>query len=177
MKNHILFNLQGKESQGSASLLLRLFFSLSFSKSFLHLLLYITMTYFLKDRKPGEDLLDMGTHTLKEVKWSGKFASGRGFLPVSHRQNERSCEHCHVGSRLLQKPWLQTRKWKKNNIHDLGALVWNAMDRVGYSSWGRKESDMTEWAHTHVWMHKCILSRGSVLQSWGLSQATGWTLP
>ena len=23
------------------------------------------MTYFLKDRKPGEDLLDMGTHTLK----------------------------------------------------------------------------------------------------------------
>lgn len=30
------------------------------------------MTYFLKDRKPGEDLLDVDTHTLKEGEMIGE---------------------------------------------------------------------------------------------------------
>lgn len=71
------------------------------------------MTYFPKDRKPREDLLDTYKQTQRrKKKWLGKFAL-LSRIPPNNRQNERSCKDCHVGSRLLSNTANAKKKMKE----------------------------------------------------------------
>lgn len=36
-----------------------------------------------------------------------------GICPGSHRQNEQSCDHCHVGAELLSKTGLAKKKMRE----------------------------------------------------------------
>ena len=49
-------------------------------------------------------------------------------------------------------PWIRKipwrRKWQPTPVFLPGKFHWRR-SLVGYSSWGRKESDMTEWLHFH----------------------------
>ena len=88
---------------------------------------------------------------------TGGSASCCGFLPVSHRQSERSCECCHVGSRLLSKTMIANKKTKEKQYTRSESTCLKCHGQTGLQSVGsqRVRHDwMTEQACTSE-MYKC----------------------
>ena len=49
-----------------------------------------------------------------------------------------------------RREWQPTPVFSPENSHGQKSLV-------GYSPWGRRESDVTEGAHTHTHMNECLI--------------------
>ena len=80
------------------------------------------------------------------VKWNSYFMARQGFPHSLGVKNPFSC-HCRRPRRPGFDPWIRKipwrRKWQPTPVFLPGELCgqWSLM---GYSSWGHKESDMTE---------------------------------
>ena len=71
-----------------------------------------------------------------------------------------------VGKILWRRKWQPTPVFLPGESHGQRNLV-------GYSPWGRKESDMTEWlSHTHT----LVITPRTTLQNWpeGIAAAMSW---
>ena len=82
-------------------------------------------------------------------------------------RQERICQQC---GRFGYDPWigmiLWRREWQPTPIFLPGESHGQRSSLVGYSPWGRKESDTTEWLkHTHTHTHTHVLSGKKELAS------------
>ena len=71
------------------------------------------------------------------------------FISIPEKGNAKECSKYHTIALISHASW--RRKWQPTLVFLPGkSHVWRNL--VGYSSWGRKESDMTERLHFHFHM-------------------------
>ena len=96
-----------------------------------------------------------------------EFGKGRGDLWLSGKESACQCRRCKTGR---FDPWVRKISWRRSWHPTPGFLPGESHGQrslVGYSPWGRKESDMTEWLSAHS------SNRGWLLTHWSLGR-DGW---
>ena len=76
----------------------------------------------------------------------------------------RRCKRCGFNPWVGKTPW--SRKWQPDPVF-LPGKFHGQRSLVGYSPWGRKESDTTECAHTNTHTHTQTQSRFNIRSNSG----------
>ena len=97
---------------------------------------------------------------LKRVKSKCLLSYDKWGLPKWHSGKESACQ-CQRGKRLEFSPWVWKipcrRKWQPIPVF-LPGKFHGQRSLEGYSPWGCKELDMTEWLSTHTYNNEVVIS-------------------
>ena len=93
----------------------------------------------------------MSTHT---EHWNIRYYCGNQGAPRWHSGKEPTCQY----RRYRFHPWVMKIPWSRKWQPASGFLpgkFHGQRSLEGYSSWGHRELDTTEWLSTHTWLLKC----------------------
>jgi len=99
-------------------------------------------------------------YPVDRISWALFYTSlQRNGLPRWCRSKESTCQ-CRRHKRCRFNPWVRkipwSWKWQPTSIF-LPEKFYGQKSLVGYSLWGRKELDTTEWLSTHAHCKKMVL--------------------
>ena len=87
------------------------------------------------------------------------------------------CHRIHLPMQKTQETWVRKIRWSRKWLPApvfLPGKFQGQRNRVGYSPWGRKKSDTTEWLSTHMVLWGKILRFSNMLRISALDLFFSW---